>query len=106
MSRNEKQYEPMKTYEKQYMFIHALNVVYTHSHKSPLPSPALSFSSALMKLKALVAQSCPTLCNPLDCSPQAPLSVEFSRQKYESGLPFPPPGDLPDSGFKARSTAL
>ena len=29
---------------------------------------------------------------------QVPLSVEFSRQKYWSGLPFPPPGDLPDQG--------
>ena len=27
-----------------------------------------------------------------------PLSMRFSRQKYWSGLPYPPPGDLPDSG--------
>ena len=27
---------------------------------------------------------------------QAPLSIGFSRQEYGSGLPFPPPGDLPD----------
>ena len=26
---------------------------------------------------------------------QAPLSMEFSGQEYFSGLPFPPPGDLP-----------
>ena len=32
---------------------------------------------------------------------QAPLSVEFSRQKYWSGLPFHSPGDYPDSGIKA-----
>ena len=31
---------------------------------------------------------------------QAPLSMEFSRQEYWSGLPFPPPGDLPDSGVE------
>ena len=30
---------------------------------------------------------------------QAPLSMEFSKQEYWSGLPFPPPGDLPDSGI-------
>ena len=30
---------------------------------------------------------------------QAPLSVGFSRQEYWSGLPFPPPGDLPDPGI-------
>ena len=29
---------------------------------------------------------------------QAPLSMEFSRQEYWSGLPFPPPGDLPTQG--------
>ena len=28
-------------------------------------------------------QSCPTLCDPMDCSPQAPLSVEFFRQEWE-----------------------
>ena len=31
---------------------------------------------------------------------QAPLSMEFSRQKYWRGLPFPIPGDLPDSGIE------
>ena len=34
---------------------------------------------------------------------QAPLSVGFSRQEYWSGLPFPPPGDLPDPGIKPVS---
>ena len=29
---------------------------------------------------------------------QVPPSVEFSRQEYWSGLPFPSPGDLPDPG--------
>ena len=37
---------------------------------------------------------------------QAPLPMEFSRQEYWSGLPFPPPGDLPDSGIKPGSSAL
>ena len=31
---------------------------------------------------------------------QAPLSMEFSRQEYWSGLPFPSPGDLPDPRIK------
>ena len=31
---------------------------------------------------------------------QASLSMEFSRQEYWSGLPFPTPGDLPDSGVE------
>ena len=34
---------------------------------------------------------------------QAPLSMEFSRQEYWSGLPFPPAGDLPDPGVEPRS---
>ena len=37
----------------------------------------------------------------LDC--QAPLSMGFSRQEYQGGLPFPTPGDLPNSGIKPRS---
>ena len=34
---------------------------------------------------------------------QAPLSMGFSRQKYWSGLLFPPPGDSPGSGIKPVS---
>ena len=107
------------------------------------------------------AQLCPTLCDPMDCSPlgsslhgisqlkilrwvtipffrasswprdqkrkkekvkslshvrlfvapwtvahQAPPSMEFSRQEYWSGLPFPSPGNLPDPGIEPRSPAL
>ena len=39
-------------------------------------------------------------------APQAPLSMEFSRQEYWHGLPCPSPGDLPDPGIKPRSPAL
>ena len=31
---------------------------------------------------------------------QAPLSMEFPKQEYWSGLPFPSPGDLPDPGIE------
>ena len=34
---------------------------------------------------------------------QAPLSMEFSRQEYWSGFPFPSPGDLPDPGIEPTS---
>ena len=37
---------------------------------------------------------------------QAPPSIGFSRQEYSSGLPFPSPGDLPDTGIKPESPAL
>ena len=33
----------------------------------------------------------------------APLSMGFPRQDYQSGLPFPTPGDLPNPGIKPRS---
>ena len=47
-----------------------------------------------------VAQSCPTLCYPVDSSlHQAPLSMGFSRQEYCSRLPFPSPGNLPTQGL-------
>ena len=36
-------------------------------------------------------QSCPTLCDPMDNSPQASLPTGFSRQEYWSRLPFPSP---------------
>ena len=51
-------------------------------------------------MHAKLPQSCLSLCDPIDCSRQAPLSMEFSRQEYWSGLPFPLPGELPDSGIK------
>ena len=37
---------------------------------------------------------------------QALLSMEYSRQEYWTGLPFTPPGDLPDPGIKPESPAL
>ena len=37
---------------------------------------------------------------PCTVAHQAPLSTEFPRQEYWSGLSFPPPGDLPDSGIE------
>ena len=40
-------------------------------------------------------------------APQAPPSMGFSREEYQSGLPCPPPGDLPDPGIESlKSPAL
>ena len=52
-------------------------------------------------MKLLVTQSCLTLCDPKE-----PLSMEFSRQEYWSGLPLPSPGDLPNPGIEPKSPAL
>ena len=57
-----------------------------------------------LKVIMLVTQSCLTLCDPMDHSHIAPLSVRFSRQEFWSGLPFPSPGDIPDPGIKPESS--
>ena len=53
-----------------------------------------------------VAQSCPNLCYPMDCSLLGSLSMEFSRQEHWSRLPFPLLGDLLDPGIQPTSPAL
>ena len=56
-----------------------------------------SKSYACVHAKSL--QSCPTLCDPMDCiACQASLSMGFSKHEYWSGLPCPPPADLPNPG--------
>ena len=63
-------------------------------------------SKCLLFGGGLVAKSCLTLATPWTVAHQAPLSMGFPRQAYQSGLPFPSPGELPDSGIKPRSPAL
>ena len=55
-------------------------------------------------MKVLVAQSCLTLS--WTTAYQASLSMEFSRQEYCSGLPFPSLGDLSNPGIEPRSPVL
>ena len=52
------------------------------------------------------APSCPTLSTPWTIAHQAPLSLEFSRQAYWSGLSFPTSGHLPNPGIEPVSPAL
>ena len=55
----------------------------------------------------LVTKLCLTLLRfPWTVAHQAPLSIGFSKQEYWSGLPFLPPGDLPNPGVKPTSPAL
>ena len=58
------------------------------------PQQDLLFLAYILCVRARLLQSCLTLCNPIDCSCQAPLSMGFSRQEYWSGLPFPSPAYL------------
>ena len=60
----------------------------------------------LYESESEVAQSCLILCDPMDCIPQPTPSMEFSKQEYWSGLPFPSPNDLPDPGIKPGSPTL
>ena len=50
--------------------------------------PGPGFNPWLGNCMCLVAQSCPTLCDPMDCSHQAPLSMGFSEQEYWNGCHF------------------
>ena len=54
----------------------------------------------------LVTKLCPTLEMPWAVAHQAPLSMGFSSQEYWSGLPFPPPGDLPNPGMWTRVSCV
>ena len=54
----------------------------------------------------LAAQLYLTLCNPMNVARHAPLSMGFLRQEHWSGLPFPPPRDLPDPGTEPVSPEL
>ena len=47
-----------------------------------------------------------SFATPRTAARQAPLSMEFPRQKYWGGLPFPSPGDLPHPGIEPLSPAL
>ena len=57
-------------------------------------------------MRAMYAQSCPTLCDPVDCSLPVSRSMGFSRQGYWTGLPFPSPGDVPDPRLEPTSPPL
>ena len=59
-----------------------------------------------LKVKVKSLSRVRLLATPWTVARQAPLSVGFSRQEYWSGLPFPSPGDLPDTGIKRRSPVL
>ena len=59
-----------------------------------------------MKVKVLVAQLCPTLCDPMDSSLSGSSVFGILQVTIQVGLPFPSPGDLPDTGIKPGSPAL
>ena len=56
--------------------------------------------------KVLVTESCPSFCNPMDCSRPGSSVPGILQEEYWSGLPFPSPADLPDPGIEPGSPAL
>ena len=62
-------------------------------------------SSLFSSLVFLVAQWCPTLCDPMDCSPPGS-SVRGDSPGKNTGVGCPPPGDLPNLGIEPRSPSL
>ena len=69
---------------------------------------ALAFARDGLTLALPVPCACLLSCVQLFATPwtaahQVPLSMEFSRQEYWSGLPLGPPGDLPNSGIESTS---
>ena len=61
---------------------------------------------ALVVVVVLVAKLCPTLATLWTITHQAPPSMGIPRQEYLRVLPFPSPGDLPDSEIAPASHAL
>ena len=66
--------------------------------------PAKTFPAKTVKVKSL--SHVRLFATPWTVAHQAPTSMEFSRQEYWNGLPFPSPGDLPDPGIKTGSPGL
>ena len=64
-----------------------------------------TFTHCLLLLFSLLVTSS-SFVTPWTVAHQAPMSMGFSRQEYWSGLPFPAPGDLFNSGIKCTRTAL
>ena len=62
--------------------------------------------SPILKVKVKSLSRVRLFAIPWTVAYHAPPSVEFSRQEYWSGLPFPSPGDLPNPGIEPRSPAL
>ena len=99
------------------LFVKSISVIYMEDLKNPVyrtrESTDVSFHccclsapwlSALSEMKVKASRTVFAIPWTAVCS--APLFMEYSRQEYWSGLPFPSLGDLPDWGIKPRSPTL
>ena len=83
---------------------HAWRIPWT---EKPGRLQATAWRATSVQSSSVQSLSCVRLfATPWTVARQAPPSMEFSRQEYWSGLPFPSPGDLPNPGIEPRSPAL
>ena len=68
--------------------------------------PRSGIAESCCAMLCLVNQSCPTLCDPMDCSPPGSSVLGDSPGKNTGVLPCPPPGDLPNPGIEPKSPTL
>ena len=76
-----------------------LHLLYWQVNSLPLVPPGKPSVNIRKKKESEVIQSCPTLCNPMDCNLPGSSIHGFSRQEYWSGLPLHSSGDLPNQGL-------
>ena len=86
-----------------FQFIHPLSHRVLFSKCIRVTFPAQSLAITCMHAACYIAQSCTTLVTLRTVVNQALLSMGFPRQKYQNGLSFPTPGNLPDPGMKPVS---
>ena len=66
----------------------------------------MKVTSTMYESESEIAQSCLTLCEPMDCSLPGSSIHKILREEYWSGVPFPSPRDLPDPGIGPWFSAL
>ena len=81
-----------------FLYLSGLQNVFPEYQDNLLRNQSACEQAQLLSCVLLFATSWTGAC-------QAPLSMAFSRQEYWGGLPFPPPGDLPDTGVESESLA-
>ena len=84
-----------------YICIHRHSLIHIHTFISIYQKPWIHANGTMKALSHVWL-----FLIPWAVACQAPLSMEFSRQEYRSGYPFPSPGDLPHPGLEPRSPAL
>ena len=95
-------------YESPVHIIHPAqaSLSFKHEESTVFTWPSQSFCTSNMCSPCRTQSVSLSVMSDSEIAHQAPLSVEFSRPEYWSGLPSPSPGDFPKPGIKPRSPAL